>query len=151
MGGRSTSDLAVAVAAAGGLGMLSGADGRGALAEQLDALPSDATVGVNFLVPFLERDAFEEVVARARYIELFWGDPQPELSTPHTGRTIGSPMGSADEARAANDTGCDVIIAQGIEAGGHVRGTVGLLALLSEVRPLSHVVLVAAGGIGNRA
>jgi NAD(P)H-dependent flavin oxidoreductase YrpB (nitropropane dioxygenase family) len=58
-------------------------------------------------------------------------------------------VGSADEARAAQDAGCDVVIAQGIEAGGHVRGTTGLLPLVEEARAAVDVPIVAAGGIGN--
>src|SRR5213079_183863 len=50
---------------------------------------------------------------------------------------------------AARDAGCDVIVAQGIEAGGHVRGTLGLLPLLDEVRTVIDLPIVAAGGIGT--
>jgi NAD(P)H-dependent flavin oxidoreductase YrpB (nitropropane dioxygenase family) len=41
------------------------------------------------------------------------------------------------------------VTVQGVEAGGHVRGTVGLLPLLDEVRAAVGVPLVAAGGIGT--
>ncbi|MEP6666189.1 MAG: nitronate monooxygenase [Nocardioidaceae bacterium] len=58
-------------------------------------------------------------------------------------------VGSADEARAARDAGCDLIVAQAIEAGGHVRGTLELLPRLDEVRPLIELPLIAAGGIGT--
>jgi nitronate monooxygenase len=43
----------------------------------------------------------------------------------------------------------DVIVAQGYEAGGHVRGTVGLLPLLGEVLDAVDVPVIAAGGIGT--
>ena len=43
------------------------------------------------------------------------------------GARVSWQVGSADEARAAQDAGCELVIAQGIEAGGHVRGTIGLL------------------------
>jgi NAD(P)H-dependent flavin oxidoreductase YrpB (nitropropane dioxygenase family) len=42
-----------------------------------------------------------------------------------------------------------VIVAQGIEAGGHVRGTLGLLPLLDEVRTAIDLPIIAAGGIGT--
>jgi NAD(P)H-dependent flavin oxidoreductase YrpB (nitropropane dioxygenase family) len=42
-----------------------------------------------------------------------------------------------------------VVVVQGVEAGGHVRGTVGLFPLLEEVRNVVDVPLVAAGGIGT--
>ena len=54
-----------------------------------------------------------------------------------------------EEAVAAVDAGCDLIVAQGIEAGGHVRGTFGLLALLEQVLEAVDVPVVAAGGIGS--
>src|SRR5437879_5396190 len=54
----------------------------------------------------------------------------------------------APAAVAAEKAGCDLIVAQGTEAGGHVRGKIGLMALLSEVLPSVKVPVVAAGGIG---
>jgi NAD(P)H-dependent flavin oxidoreductase YrpB (nitropropane dioxygenase family) len=50
---------------------------------------------------------------------------------------------------AAAAAGCDFIVAQGIEAGGHVRGHVGLFPLLGEVLEVVDVPVVAAGGIGT--
>ena len=54
-----------------------------------------------------------------------------------------------DEDVAAVDAGCDLVVVQGHEAGGHVRGDRPLVALLPEVRAKVDVPLVAAGGIGN--
>jgi NAD(P)H-dependent flavin oxidoreductase YrpB (nitropropane dioxygenase family) len=59
-------------------------------------------------------------------------------------------VGSVTDARRAADAGVDVIIAQGVEAGGHVAGEVSTLALVPRVvdavapRPVA-----AAGGIGD--
>jgi len=151
MGGLASSELAVAVARAGGLGMLSGAAGAQALSAQLDTVPSGLVVGVNFLIPFLDRLAVEDASARSSYVEFFWGSPDAGLvaSVHHGGALAGWQVGSTQEARAAAEAGCDVIVAQGIEAGGHVRGTVGLLALVEEVRQSVELPLVAAGGIGS--
>ncbi len=60
-------------------------------------------------------------------------------------------VGSTDAARAAADAGADVLIVQGVEAGGHVQGVVGLLPLLAEVRRAVSLPLMAAGGIGEPA
>jgi nitronate monooxygenase len=151
MGGSASPDLAIAVARAGGLGMLSGAISAEALTAQLDAVPPDLAVGVNFLVPFLDRATLELACARSQFIECFWGQPDAGVvATVHAaGARAGWQVGSADEARAARDAGCDLIVAQGIEAGGHVRGTTGLLPLLEEVRAAVNVPIVAAGGIGS--
>ena len=50
-------------------------------------------------------------------------------------------VGSLAEAMAAEKAGCDFIIAQGIEAGGHIRGTLGLL-------PLGRVAALLPGTLG---
>jgi NAD(P)H-dependent flavin oxidoreductase YrpB (nitropropane dioxygenase family) len=151
MGGVASPDLAIAVAQAGGIGMLSGTMGHVALSAQLDALPVEGPVGVNFLMPFLDRTAVAVAAARTPLVEFFWATPDRDLvGIVHDGGALaGWQVGSADEAKAAFDAGCDVIVAQGIEAGGHVRGTVGLLPLLDEVRTAVDLPVIAAGGIGT--
>jgi NAD(P)H-dependent flavin oxidoreductase YrpB (nitropropane dioxygenase family) len=58
--------------------------------------------------------------------------------------------GSADEARWAKEAGADAVMAQGFEAGGHVRGTTTSLALIPEVRDaIGDLPLVAAGGFAD--
>lgn len=151
MAGTTSPELAIAVGRAGAFGMLSGASGSEALSAQLDIVPADLAVGVNFLVPFLDRAAVEEASGRAALVECFWGEPDPHLIAVIRGggARAGWQVGSVDEARAAQDAGCDVIVAQGVEAGGHVRGGTGLLPLLDEVRAVVDVPIVAAGGIGT--
>ena len=58
-------------------------------------------------------------------------------------------VGSLVEARAAADAGCDVVVVQGNEAGGHVRGHSALLPLLSAVLDSVEIPVLAAGGIGD--
>lgn len=151
MGGIATADLAVAVSRAGGFGMLSGANGAEALAMQLDAVPLDLSVGVNFLIPFLDRAAVEDAAGRSALVEFFWGVPDVSLvDLVHSGGARACwQVGSTDEARAAVNAGCDVIVVQGVEAGGHVRGDLSLFALLDQVRAIATVPIVAAGGIGS--
>lgn len=151
MGGVTTPDLAIAVARAGAMGMLTGTIGNEALSAQLDVVPADAVVGVNFLVPFLDAAALEEAAGRSPFVEFFWGAPDARtIEVVHAGGArAGWQVGSADEAIAAHDAGCEVIVAQGIEAGGHVRGIVGLVPLLDEVRAVVDLPIVAAGGIGT--
>lgn len=60
--------------------------------------------------------------------------------------------GSVAEARAAHAAGADAVIVQGVEAGGHVRGTTPALELLQRVRaalPADYPLLLA-GGIAER-
>ena len=155
MGAVSTAELAAAVAGEGALGMI-GATGLGP-AEILhqvqaatDVAGTDARIGVNFLVPFLDLAAFEAAASCTAVIECFYADPDPELvARAHTsGTLVAWQVGSYDEAIAAAAAGCDLIVVQGIEAGGHVRGREPLFPLFDRVRPSVEVPIVAAGGIG---
>jgi nitronate monooxygenase len=108
--------------------------------------------GVNFLIPFLEDRAVVELAAsRVGVIEFSYADPDPSLvELVHRGDALACwQVGSVGEARAAVDAGCDLVVAQGVEAGGHVRGRPGLLPLLSEVLEAVDVPVVAAGGIAT--
>lgn len=146
-GGIGTPALASAVASAGGLGMMSSSGGS---LDDLDAAP----VGVGFLIPFLsDRAPVEEAAARVRVVEFFFGEPDAELvEIVHGGGALAAwQVGSAEEARAAEAAGCDFVAAQGIEAGGHVRGTTPLRELLPLVLDAVSVPVVGAGGIATAA
>jgi NAD(P)H-dependent flavin oxidoreductase YrpB (nitropropane dioxygenase family) len=86
-------------------------------------------------------------------ISLFWGDPAPLVEQIHAaGAVILFQAGSAEVARRAADCGVDVIVAQGMEAGGHVRGTVATLPLIPRVVDpvaVAPTPVVAAGGIAD--
>lgn len=156
MGGITTPALAAAVAAEGGLGMLAGAGvAAGEIVEQLGAAAAaahrDARIGVNFLVPFLDVGAFEAAASGASVVECFYGDPDAQLvQRAHDAGTLAAwQVGSSDEASAAVDAGCDFIVVQGQEAGGHVRGRQSLMDVLDATRRRVDVPIVAAGGIGS--
>jgi nitronate monooxygenase len=74
--------LVVAVADAGALGMLGmpGARAR-AVGTALEGIAqrTSGAFGVNFLVPFVDRDAVEAGATRARVVEFFNGDPDASL------------------------------------------------------------------------
>jgi nitronate monooxygenase len=84
-------------------------------------------------------------------VEFFWADPDPTLvELVHAGGALaGWQVGSVAEAQRAADAGCDLVVAQGVEAGGHVRGTVALLPLLDGVLEVVTVPVLAAGGIAS--
>jgi nitronate monooxygenase len=59
-------------------------------------------------------------------------------------------VGSVDEAKRAADAGVDIIVAQGSEAGGHVRGELSTMALTpAVVDALPGLPVLAAGGISD--
>ena len=154
IGPASTPELAAAVSNAGGLGMVSMVMAPAEdVAVALAALATETTgpVGINFLMPFLDVAAVEAAAPHCRVVEFFYGDPQAGLveRVHQAGALADWQVGSADEARAAVQAGCDFVVAQGTEAGGHIRGTIGLLALLDEVLGAVEVPVLAAGGIGS--
>ena len=158
MGGVTTPALAAAVAREGGLGMIAAAGLPADLVvAQLDAAIESAgeggRIGASFLIPFLDLSALEAAAGSATVVECFYGTPDSGIvERIHDGGSLAAwQIGSLEEARAAADARCDFIVAQGREAGGHVRGTSPLRTLLREVRDAVDVPLVAAGGIGSGA
>jgi nitronate monooxygenase len=155
MGGVTTPELVAAVADAGAVGMVPAqmlpAEGLAALLDDL-AGRTTGVVGVTFLLPFGADPACVEVAAAgARLVDFYYGDPDPALvARVHDGGALASwQAGSAAEARAAADAGCDLVAVQGIEGGGRIRGRVALLPLLAEVLDAVQVPVVAAGGIAG--
>jgi len=146
-GGLSRHELASAVSEAGGLGTIA-VGGGSAIRRELAAARAltGRPLAVNVLLPFARRDWFEAAAA-ADVVVTFWG--RPRRRTP--GVWIHQ-CGSAEEARGAQRAGADAVIAQGIEAGGHVRGTVPALELLEQVREAlpAGFPLLLAGGIAER-
>ncbi len=128
-GGLAGHELAAAVSAAGGLGtigILAPADLRREIAAARRL--SDKPLAVNLLLPFARRAHFE-AASEADVVVTFWGSPKRRTS-----KVWIHQCGSVEEARAARKAGADAVIAQGIEAGGHVRGTVPAMELLARVR-----------------
>ena len=162
MGAVSPPELVAAVSNAGGLGMLGTARWGGRklsnlnrLIDQVEAL-TDRPFGINFIIAPEHMDdtdpgCFALAARRARVVEFFWGWPDPALiETVHEqGALVSWQVGSREEALAAAAAGSDLIVAQGVEAGGHVRGAIGILALLDEVLPAVDAPVLAAGGVGT--
>jgi nitronate monooxygenase len=163
MGTVAAPELAAAVSEAGAFGMLGTARAGlnpTTLADLLDRTRrlTNRAFGVNFIIRSgsaagrAPRAFVEQAAKAARLIEFFYSDPNAEFVriVHDQGALACWQVGSVDEARRAVDVGCDVIVAQGIEAGGHVRGTVGLVTLLCDVLEAApDIPVVAAGGIGT--
>lgn len=154
MSGIVTPELTAAVSNAGGLGMLAaGRRSVDVLRDQIAATRAltDQPFGIGFIVEFLDRDLLAAAYDELPVIELFWGWPDAALVDSR--RVVGWQVGSVDEAQAAVDVGCRFVVAQGIEAGGHVRSEVELDVLVPAVREAvgDDVAVVAAGAIGTAA
>jgi nitronate monooxygenase len=153
MPGINTVYLAAAVSNAGGLGMISGTHmDPDFLLDTIDNLKelTSQPFGVNFLMPFLDRDCVKVAASKSKLVEFFYGDPDPSLiEMVHDGGALACwQIGPLKEAIQAEEAECDLIVAQGTQAGGHVRGDAKLLPLLSEVLENVNIPIIAAGGIG---
>jgi NAD(P)H-dependent flavin oxidoreductase YrpB (nitropropane dioxygenase family) len=142
-GGIACAPLAAAVSGAGGLGTVGFVAPDRLRAEVAAARErTDRPVAANLLLPFA-RGGHWEAAATADVVVTFWGKPRRRTERPWLHQ-----VGSVDEARAAVAAGADGVIAQGVEAGGHVRGTLPALELLTQLRralPDDFPVLVAGG------
>ena len=141
-------ELAASVSEAGGLGtlgILPAEDLRRELAaaRRLTGRP----VAVNLLLPFARKAHFE-VAAQADALVTFWGRPRRRTAGPWIHQ-----CGSVEEALAARAAGADAVIAQGVEAGGHVRGTLPAAELLARVRAAlgNEYPVWSAGGVADAA
>ncbi len=154
MPGVNTIELASAVSNAGGLGMISATHMTADfLSDTLEILKEKTSMpaGVNFLMPFLDLDAVKIAASKVKVVEFFYGSPEASLVelVHHYGALACWQIGSKEEAVQAQAAGCDLIVAQGIQAGGHVRGDIELMLLLSEVLDSVSIPVIAAGGIGT--
>ncbi len=157
MAGIAGPELVVAVSEAGGLGHLGGLrQPPRALREAIREVGrrTDRPFGVNLVPAFGGSEVFEAQLRvvfeeKPRVLSLFYGDFAEAIPRAReAGIVVMAQVGSVREARKVVAEGADVVVVQGVEAGGHVRGTVGLLPLLASVVGVARgLPVVAAGGI----
>jgi len=153
IGSVASAELAAAVANAGGLGHLACTwrtpEQLRTLFRATDALTSRA-YGANFVLDFPIDDRLEAALTHGvPVISFFWGDGARYVTRVKAAGAVAiQVVGSIAEARQAADAGFDLIVAQGREAGGHVRGQLGAFALLPQVvDAVAPLPVIAAGGI----
>jgi nitronate monooxygenase len=155
MGPAAGPDLAAAVSNAGGCGVLGGAaQSAPYLRRQIQRLRTLTAkpFGVNVVLAAMEKGQLETCLdACVPLLVLFWGDAKPYVGEARRrGMRVFLQVGSVEEAVTAAEAGVDGIIAQGVEAGGHVKGTTSLSALLPAiVEAVTPLPVVAAGGVAN--
>lgn len=155
IGGVSTPELVAAVSNAGGLGMLSVTWREpNALRMLLRETRSLTTrpFGVNLVLAFDIEERLNICLAEGmRIVSFFWGNPARFIPMVHgRGGLIMQTVGSAADARNAVEAGVDMIVAQGVEAGGHVCGEVGAISLIPcVVDVVPNTPVIAAGGIAD--
>jgi nitronate monooxygenase len=156
MGGPARSELAAAVSSAGGFGQLGMVRESAKLIEQEITATRRLTnrpFAVNLIPDATDPKLLEEELAACFHagvaaMTFFWGINERAVSrAKQAGCMVLYQVGSVAEARQAEAAGVDLIIVQGVEAGGHVRGHRGLSVLLPEVADAVKVPIAASGGI----
>lgn len=158
MGGPARSELAAAVSAAGGFGLLGMVrETPKFIEEEIAAVRrrTERPFGVN-LIPFatdaklLQDELAVCFNAHVPALCFFW-TVVPEIihQAKKAGCLVLYQVGSLDDAMLAQTAGADVVVVQGVEAGGHVRGHLPLSILLPQVAEKLQIPVAASGGIVN--
>ena len=168
MGALAGPELVAAVSNAGGFGVL------GVSAMEPDQIArriagvrqlTEKPFGANIIIDevgwatsdedraFVRSEVVAAIAERVAVVVLFWGDAAPYVELARgTGVKVFIQVGSVEEAKAAAAAGVDAVIAQGVEAGGHVKGKTSIWDLLpAAVEAINPLPVLAAGGIGNGA
>ena len=153
MGGVSFAEVCAAVSKAGGFGTL------GMAASSPDEIRSqmrevrrltDKPFGVDLLASLPETlEASVEVIIEegASAFVAGLGIPRTVIARFHeAGVKVFSMCGRVEHALAAADAGCDAVVAQGTEAGGHT-GHVAGMALIPQIVDSVDIPVLAAGSI----
>ncbi|MDA8280740.1 MAG: nitronate monooxygenase, partial [Actinomycetota bacterium] len=155
MGGVSYHRLVAAVSAAGGFGCLGASTmSMSQMVQEMAAVRSatDRPFGVDLLTAMpgdLSAQVEAIIAGGATVFVAGLGVPSDAIALCHDhGVLVVNMCGKVDHARRAVDAGCDIVVAQGTEAGGHT-GTVATLPLVPQVVDAvgDQVPVVAAGGI----
>jgi enoyl-[acyl-carrier protein] reductase II len=155
MGGVSYHQLVAAVSEAGGIGTLGAAAmTSGQMEQEIEDTRKLTTkpFGVDLLAALPERmlaDAEKVVKGGASLFVAGLGVPRDVLTVLHDGNVLVASMcGKVRHAISAVEAGCDFVIAQGTEAGGHT-GTVATMPLVPQIVDAvgDRVPVVAAGGL----
>jgi enoyl-[acyl-carrier protein] reductase II len=155
MGGVSYSALTAAVSSAGGYGCLGASTmSRAELAEEMTATRAltSKPFGVDLLTAFPEtlRSNVELLIeGGASAFVAGLGVPSAVVDLCHDHDVLVISMcGKVEHARRARDAGCDVVVAQGTEAGGHT-GAVATFPLVPMIVDAldGAIPVVAAGGV----
>ena len=128
--------------------------------------PTAAALGASLGEPRYDDDDFGAKLAvlieeQVPIVSFTFGCPSPSVvsTLQAEGIAVWVTVTEPDEAQLAAATGADVLVCQGVEAGGHRgtfedidgRGQLGLLSLLRLTRAVTDLPLVASGGIADGA
>jgi len=149
-------ELASAVSNAGGLGLIgAGSMYPDILRQQLQKCreATDKPFGVNIPLLYPEVEKLMELVLEFRVPIVFTSAGNPRTWTPKlkdAGIRVVHVVSSSTFARKAEEAGCDAVVAEGFEAGGHNgREETTTMCLIPLVSRAVGIPVIAAGGIGS--
>lgn len=148
--------LAAAVSNAGGLGIIgAGSMYPEVLREHIRRCraATNAPFGVNVPLLYPDLDRHIQVIVEERVPVVFTSAGNPKVWTKHLqqhGCTVVHVVSSSKFARKAEEAGCDAVVAEGFEAGGHNgREETTTLVLIPAVAAAVQIPVIAAGGIAT--
>lgn len=151
-------ELAAAVSNAGGLGLIgAGSMDPETLRLHIQKCKTATTKPFGVNVPLLYRhaEALFQVIQEEGVKIVFTSAGNPQTYTPAlqaAGIKVAHVVASVKFALKAEQAGCDAIVAEGFEAGGHNgRDEITTLCLIPQVRQATALPLIAAGGIASGA
>lgn len=156
MAGVAAGELAAAVSAAGGLGMIG--CGYTTTAEWITAQAALAAApgkpfGIGLIGWVSDPEALLPAIIAAGPAMVsvsFGGELSDYIAALHdAGIPVSTQVGNMDEAREADGIGVDLLVVRGGEGGGHGRAEVATLPLLQAILEEIDAPVVAAGGIGS--
>ncbi|MCP5364145.1 MAG: nitronate monooxygenase [Hyphomicrobiales bacterium] len=158
MGGVAKAELVAAVSNAGAYGFLGMVrEPPELISREIDTVreSTDQPFGVNLIPAATNPSLLEEQMKvcfdkQVHSMCFFWDvDQEAVAQAKQAGCVVLYQVGSVRDAVAAESAGADIIIAQGFEAGGHVRGIVSSLVLLPQVVGAVSIPVVASGGFAS--
>lgn len=153
MGGVAGGQLATAVTAAGGLGMvgMGSVATRELLSTQLQQVHGRIGIGLVDWVMRNESGLLEDAVAaRPALLSVSFGTDWSWVAKAHdAGITTATQVYDGIGARQAADAGVDIVVARGSEGGGHGDAKLATLPLLDAVLDAVTVPVLAGGGVAS--
>lgn len=146
--------LAAAVSEAGGIGIISAADGNiEKLEKEIDKARSltNKPFGVNVMLMSENVDKIADCLAKKKVSLVTTGAGNPEKYVSmwkENGIKVIPVVPSASIAKICERAGADAVIAEGGESGGHV-GDLTTMALIPQVSDSVSIPVIAAGGIAD--
>lgn len=148
--------LAAAVSNSGGLGLLgAGSMYPEVLREHIQKCKqaTDKPFGVNLPLLYPDIDQLIEIILEEKVRIVFTSAGNPATWTSRlkeNGITVVHVVSSSKFAKKAEAAGCDAVVAEGFEAGGHNgREETTTMVLIPTVVAAVKIPVIAAGGIGN--